>query len=223
MKYNKLILITFIVLVVIALIYFIYLQTRPTFHILVATAGRPELRNLLDSLRGELNSGDAITIVFDGDKSRNKSGINSEWLKGHNAKITIIEQVPSLGHWGHGIRNKYQDILEPRCTFIMHADDDDEYISGSFNKLRWLCSDKNTLYVAKMIKTDDETTEEVIIPRQNNEIIFSDIGTPNGIVPTPISGKSEWAHKHGGDYYYYKGLEQYARVVFLKEIIYKAN
>jgi hypothetical protein len=89
---------------------------------------------MLDSLKTELLKGDAVTIVFDGPSAKSKSGFKNSWLIGHLAKINSIEQTPALGYWGHGVRTKYQSILTPRTTFIMHADDDDLY------------SDKNDTY-----------------------------------------------------------------------------
>ena len=38
----------------------------PTFHILLCTAGKPEINAMVVSLKNELLEGDAITIIFDG-------------------------------------------------------------------------------------------------------------------------------------------------------------
>jgi hypothetical protein len=184
----------------------------PTFHILITSIGRPSLKRLLDSLQ-QLGSRDAITIVFDGCPSN----IEPEWLLGHKATITIVAQNPNLGFWGHEIRNQYQGKLSPECTFVMHADDDDEYISGSFVKLRRLCKDPDTLYISKMKSGAD------IIPRQNSVIKLADIGTPNGIIPTLVARCGYWGHFYGGDFYYYNSVQRYCPVVFLDAIVYQVH
>lgn len=195
---------------------------KPTFHILIATAGRPSLIKLLNSLKNELKKNDAIIIVFDGNDAKKKSEISNFLFNEQKSYINVIEQIPNLGYWGHGIRNMYQDILKPECTFIMHADDDDEYIQGSFNKLRQKCIDPNTLYFSKMIKFY-KSGEFKIIPN-DNQIIMNNIGTPNGIIPTLISKNGKWGYHYGGDYAYYNELKDFAlNIVFLDEVIYKVN
>ena len=195
-------------------------ESAPTFHILIATAGRPTLKNLLDSLKNELTEKDAITIVFDGPDAEKKSGFNKSWYSGHLSKNTTLTQIPNLGAGigGEPIRTKYQTSLKPQTTYIMYADDDDEYIAGSFDKLRKLCKDPKNLYIAKMNFSDDKGR---VIPSQNKEIKFTDIGTPNGIVPFHIAGDAKWGMRYGGDFDYYNAIQHKVQdVVFLDEIIY---
>lgn len=195
-------------------------NNMPTFHILIATAGRQSLKRLLDSLKDELSEDDAITIVFDGAGAKEKSRYSKEWFSQHICKYTVIEQEPNLGAGigGEPIRTKYQTLLKPETTYIMYADDDDEYIKGSFKKLRGLCIDPDILYIAKMKYADDLN---LVIPRQSNKIVFTDIGTPNGIVTFHSAGKAEWGMRYGGDYDYYNSLQyKVKRVVFLEEVIY---
>ena len=190
----------------------------PTFHILIATAGRRSLRTMLNSLKCELTKDDAITIVFDGEGARAKSGISDEWLIGHISKITIIEQTPNLGYWGHGIRNKYQDIVEPRTTFLLNADDDDVYTYGSFNVLRKQCVDPDILYIAKF----GFFYKPNVCPIQTEKIKEADIGTPCGIIPSGIAGKAIWQHRYGGDFEYYNKLQSFAKgVKYIDHVIYR--
>lgn len=204
----------------------IYYRNRstPTFHILIATAGRPSLRNMLDSLKHELTTGDAITIVFDGHSAKSKAGISPEWLVGHKARITLIEQTPNLGFWGHGIRNAYQGHLSPECTFVMHADDDDVYVPGSFIQLRKLCVNPDTLYITQMERVHNQKGKaREIIPSVNEMqlIKLGNIGTPNGIIPRAIAQKGEWGNFYGGDWHYYNTVqESAANVVLLDTVIY---
>jgi hypothetical protein len=229
MQINKIQLIYIIITIIILILIFIYyiINRPPTFHILIATGGRNTLCNMLNSLKNELTNTDAITIVFDGDNAKAKSEISPEWFIGHKAHINIIEQSPNLGFWGHGIRNKYQNILYPKCTFIMHADDDDEYIPGSFDKLRKLCIDSKTLYIARMqrISKKDDIPVDIIPAINKSKLIeLGNIGTPNGIIPTEIAQKGEWGNFYGGDWHYYNGVKDFANnIVFLDVIIYTVN
>ena len=189
----------------------------PTFHILIATAGKSSLYRMLNSLKNELTENDAITIVFDGDNTLSNGGFSYEWIEGHKSIINIIEQVPNLGFWGHGIRNKYQELLNPKTTFIMHADDDDVYVEGSFNKLRQLCNDSNILYIARFFVV----AKNVLVPSQLQNIVKDDIGTPCGIIPFNIANKSEWTDKYGGDFDYYNTLQNHvSNKKFLNIVIY---
>jgi hypothetical protein len=190
---------------------------KPSFHILIATGGRFSLKNMLKSLENELNENDAITIIFDGEDALKSSSYNDSWIINHKCKINIIEQIPNLGYWGHGIRNKYQELLKPKTTFIMNADDDDVYIPGSFNKLRTICIEPDTLYIVKFL----DKNKNIIIPSQNLEIIKNDIGTPCGIIPFDIAGKSIWEYKYGGDFSYYDNIKKNAKQIkFLDIVIY---
>jgi hypothetical protein len=194
----------------------------PTFHILIASSGRPSLVHMTNSLKDELNENDALTIVFDGPDAKEKSGITDEWTKDYKCKVNIFEQIPAVKSWGHDIRNKYQGILDPETTFVMHADDDDTYIPGSFDKLREICTDPDTLYITKMRRIYKDGRPDDIIPRQNKDIKGGDISSQNGVIPRAIATMGVWENHYGGDFKYYEKLQESApKIVFLDLIIYR--
>jgi hypothetical protein len=196
-------------------------SATPSFHVLIATAGRLSLQNLLDTLKDELTERDAITIVFDGPDAFTKSTYQNSWIKDHKSRVSVIVQDDNTGFWGHPIRQKYVSLLSPKTTYIMHADDDDQYIPGSFNTLRQVCVDPETLYISKM---NYSKSPGRIVPKQNSQIIASDIGTPNGIIPFDLSPKGEWGMRDGGDFDYYNTVQQHAKhIVFLDTVIYTVN
>jgi len=191
----------------------------PTFHIIIATGGRPTLERMLHSLKTELKADDAVTIIFDGPDARKKAEWQEAWIQGFKANVHIIEQAPNMGHWGHAARNRYQGRVLKRTTYIMHADDDDIFIKGSFSKLRKLCRNPNALYIGKMEYVDHP---DLIVPRQNKAIELSDIGTPNGIIPFDKAAKAKWGLRHGGDFDYYNSIQhKVERVVFLNLVFYR--
>lgn len=188
-----------------------------TFNIIIATIARPHLESMLNSLKDQLLEDDCLTIVFDGCKQNNTGDLSD-----FKCKINIFEEPVALGFWGHAIRNKYATLLEPR-TFVMHADDDDTYISGSFESLRKSCVNPTTLYVSKMFGRGNDG----IIPR-NNVICAGNIGTPNGIIPFELNKKSSWQNNIFGDGGFYENLQRVQNelgndIVFLPDIIYKVG
>ena len=191
----------------------------PTFHILIATAGRPCLKRMLDSLKDELTEKDAITIVFDGVGAFEKSTFNKEWIEYHRATIHVIKQHAALGWWGHGIRNQYQGSLHTKTTYIMHADDDDLYVKGSFSFLRQRCISPHTLYIANMVHSH---TNQVIPPFGHKKIEQDKIGTPCGIIPFEKAPMAVWKERYGGDFDYYDTLQYHvANLIFLDYIMYQ--
>ena len=188
-----------------------------TFNVLIATIGRPSLMNMLESLKDQLLEADCLTIVFDG-----CSQCHIEILSEFKCQIKIYEEQPALGFWGHGIRAKYQTLLEP-TTFVMHADDDDTYIPGSFNTLRSLCVNPKTLYISRMYGRGSDG----IIPRDPS-IRAGNIGTPNGIIPYHLNTLARWVNHVHGDGMMYEHLEKEQialsnDIVFLPTIIYNVS
>jgi len=190
---------------------------RPSFHILIACGGRKTLQRLLESVMCQLEKDDAITIVFDGDTARAKSGYSESWITNSPCTIFTYDQIPNIGA-GIGsepVRSKYQSQLEKITTYIMHADDDDIYLPGAFYNLRHLCKDPNNLYIAKM---DNIGT---IVPSKKS-IEYCNIGTPNGIIPFSLANTVAWGPHRGGDFTYYNALQHKVKAVeWLDIIIYK--
>jgi len=180
-----------------------------TFNILIASIGRDELQKMINSLAPQLTEMDCLTIVFDGherppifDYSQLKCTI-----------ITYCEPI-ALGYWGHAIRNKYADILEP-CDFILHADDDNYYTDCAFEYLRSKCIEKDKIYIALMYV--DEIKRCIGYAVEENAI-----GTPCGIIPYEYNQHAIWRHKYGGDGLFYQELSSYYqdKIVLLDFIIY---
>lgn len=195
---------------------------EPTFHVVIATAGRPKLKNMLESLKGELKERDGLTIIFDGKNSKKNSGYSETWKEGFKTTINIIEQVPGLKHYGHASINKHAPGAKPETTYMMFADDDDTYIPGSFDILRKKCTDPQTLYISKMKNNNANVKIHIIPPMGFTEIAKDNIGKPNGIIPYNDVGKAEMGiGTYTGDFDYYNTLKDKVKnIVFLDDIIY---
>jgi len=180
-----------------------------TFNILIATTGRESLQKMLDSLLYQLTENDCLTIVYDG-----LSSIPTFNFATAYCRINQFCEPEKLGYWGHGIRNKYANLLEKK-DFIMHADDDDIYLPNSFDKLRELCVNTETLYIGKVIYNNTNIPIDNIIKLGN-------ISTQNGIIPYKLNSKSEWKLQYGGDGIFYENLSKISNnIVFLDVVIYK--
>lgn len=179
-----------------------------SFHILIATIGRPTLQRLLDSLLPQLTVDDHVTIVFDGVAPIPLSVAGS-------AHIHIHREEMRLGHWGHGIRNKYAPLLE-KTDFVMHADDDDTY-TNTFDILRRRCVDVSTLYVTRMLIKPHHLIPDEPVVREGN------IGTPNGVIPYEKNKESQWALRLGGDGAFYEGVSNTTAVVFINVVTYNVR
>lgn len=172
----------------------------PTFHIVVATAGRPSLKEMLDTLKPQLTAADAITLVFDGKEAKGKSGFSDTWKEGFKCPIAVFEEEPALGFWGHGIRNKYQGILKPETTYVMHADDDDLYTPDAFERLRTACVKSECLYISKF---KFENQDKTIPSPGTKSVQQNNVSTQNGIIPFKQTTKGTWEPVYGGDGAYY--------------------
>lgn len=182
----------------------------PTFHVLIATIGRPSLNRQLESLCKQLRAEDCITVVFDGTTRK-----NADTLSKFVCPVHVFEEPVALGFWGHGIRNKYASLLEPR-DFVLHGDDDDIYVEGAFDLLRQSCTNSSALYIAKMIMENGRIMRPTM-----PAITLGDIGTPCGIVPYELNKRGTWGNYCGGDFGFYDSLRPHApSIEFLKYPIY---
>jgi hypothetical protein len=158
---------------------------------------------MLESLKGQLGPQDALTLIFDGPEASSKSGFTEAWKEGFQATVKVMVEPAKTGFWGHVIRNKYKESLEPKTNFIMHADDDDTYLPGAFDELRRLCTEPETFYIGRVIYADHPGH---VMPSQDETIKVGDFSNQNGIIPWALSGKGTWGYDYAGDFEYYKTL-----------------
>ena len=188
--------------------------------VFITTIGRETLINMLESLVNELTEKDYLYIFIDGKHNENKARtIINKIINLFVCEVIIKVEDEPLGNWGHGLRNKYQSTL--KGDYIMHADDDDTYIKGSFNKIR-----------EKINETDNDET--IFYYRFNYrynsnltvwytpELMGGNIGTPSGVIPNKPELFGEWKNKHGGDYDFYSTCK-FTNQIFVDEIIYVVN
>jgi hypothetical protein len=182
----------------------------PSFHVLLPTMGKDSMFNMLDNLKEQLNKNDYLTIVFDGPSLPNIENVR-RITSNFKCKVNIIVEKKNLGFWGHAIRNKHNKL---KGDYVFHVDDDDNITPDCMENLRNICKDKNTIYIFKMDNNGDMIWK-------TKELIPDQIGTPMGIVPTQINPTSEFTYNYGGDYEFYKKLEDNGnKLKYIDKLIY---
>lgn len=186
----------------------------PSFHILIATTGRTSLTQMLQSLQPQLEAQDHLTIVYDGREAPEQLTV------AFKCQVHLKTQIPALGFWGHGIRNVWSQALE-RTDFVLHADDDDQYVPGAFETLRKLCKNPRALYIARYRRPNGD-----LIPPFTGIIRENYVGTPCGIIPYDLNvfgaKGGGWLHRRGGDGKFYEKIAKKAvRVQELEIVIYE--
>ena len=206
----------------------------PTFNVVIATIGRKCLLNLLKSLENQLNNGDCLTIIFDGVEP-----LQEIYDFNFLCEVKVHHEIKSIGskrvydqtreypgtEGGTAVREFYKDKLEKR-DFIMHADDDDEYLNNTMTKLRETCIDKECLYIARVeIKQSHGNNTRLIIPRPSTKgppFGCGNISTQNGIIPYDLNKSGRWKTTQGGDGYFYGDIQSKAkRLELIDQVIYR--
>jgi hypothetical protein len=212
-----LIFVSIFLLLVLLYVIFIYSNKREnfegktSFHVLIATIGKNSIFRLLDSFNEQFTENDYITIVFDGPDWPNIQEVQ-EYTEDFKCNVSVIVEEKNLGYWGHAIRNKHKDL---NGDFVFHVDDDDNITPDCIKILRNHCTDKNKVFVFKMKLESGE------IVWKEKKLVFSEIGTPMGILPIEINKKADFGYFYGGDHAFYKSLEdQGISFEFVDKLIY---
>ena len=183
---------------------------RPSLHILIATTGRPHIFGMLASL-SDLETTDFVTIVFDGfnDEDFIKAVIMYADRILLCTVFTFIEYPVALGFFGHGVRNRYNQL---QGDFVMHVDDDDIVLPGSIEKIKSTCTNTNIVYIFRMRNKDSSS----VVWNSKNKLRLGDIGTPCGVIPTWINAMGRWGLTYGGDFMFYTSIVPHAdEVIFV--------
>jgi hypothetical protein len=188
---------------------------RYSFHVLLATIGKKSILKILNMLKKQLTEIDFLTIVFDGFQYTTNSIIVNEFCKnGFKCKVNIIVEKDNLGYWGHGIRNKHNNL---EGDFVYHVDDDDTLCEDTFYNIRKYCIDLSKVYIFKI------TLENGSIVWKKPILQYAKISTQSGVIPSHINSKGFWQLKYGGDFEFYKGLYNKYPFIFIDKMIYIKN
>jgi hypothetical protein len=187
-------------------------QKTYSYHVLLATIGKNTIFNILIMLKKQLLETDFLTIVIDGKKYSNNKKIIEDFCKNFLCKVNIIIEEENLGYWGHGIRNKHNNL---NGDFIYHIDDDDIIYEDTFDIIRKHCIDIDVIYIFK-IKLENNN-----IIWKNKIIKEGEISTQSGIIPMNINKEGYWTLRYGGDFDFYNNLYEKYNVIFIDKLIYK--
>jgi len=184
--------------------------SNSSLHFLLATIGRKTIFRMLDSLEPQLKSQDYLTIVFDAQDDDNVLDKVKFRTSTYPCTVNRIYEEKNLGFWGHGIRNKYQELPG---DFILHCDDDNFYTENSISVIRKICTDKTKFYSFRVgsippytDKDGSPSSETYNQPIQDLEKIFRPMDTGAGVIPSAYNKLTTWEYFYGGDKAFYKKL-----------------
>jgi hypothetical protein len=182
-----------------------------SFHVLLATIGKDSIFDILVELKKQLQAQDYLTIVFDGPDLPNVEEVKI-FTKHFKCTVNIIIEPENLGFWGHAIRNKHKNLVG---DFIWHIDDDDTIPPDSIEIIRNHCKDTSKMYIFQMDNKGD-------ILWKTHSITFCQISTQMGIIPTKINDLSTFQYYYGGDYNFYKEIEDKGfPIEYIDKVIYR--
>lgn len=175
-----------------------------SFNVVIATAGRPSLQAMVDSIAPQLNKEDYLTVIWDCQPVALQIDSDCQVIALHNPE--------PLGFWGHGSRNRW--IPELPGDYFLNGDDDDIYLPGAMDKIRYVVKEQK-LYVFKFENCG------TVVPMYN-EVKIGNIGTSCGVYPK-VDPMPLWEYFYGGDGRFYENLAKILPVEFVDHIIYKVS
>jgi hypothetical protein len=184
-----------------------------SIHLLLPTVGRNTIFNMLNSIKGQLDVNDYITIVYDGLLNADNVLELKDYIKDWNCNINIYIEINNLGFWGHAIRNLYKDL---NGTFVLHIDDDDILEKNCIATVKSTCINTKYSYIF-CIKKNNKIYWEYPEIKQGN------IGTPCGIISIETNKQCSWGLCYGGDYDYYCCVKNLSKITFIQKVIYIVN
>lgn len=185
---------------------------EPCIHVLIATIGRETLIPMLDSLQGQLHANDYLTVVFDAKDVDHVYEQTRKKLSQFACHTTIRMEKTNLGYWGHGIRNKYNQLPG---DFILHGDDDDIYLPHAMDMVRNTVSQNSSALYIFQIKYHGHLIS-------GNPIQLSNVSTQSGAIPSRYNSKARWGSYYGGDYEFYAELQKIVpQVIYSDQVIYQ--
>lgn len=174
--------------------------SNPSITYLITSTGRETLKDTLRSLYGQFAFGlDKIRLYFDGGFDYSLETFSDEFaLFGED--IFVAPLLENLGYWGHAIRNQFQSHCS--TDYIHHMDDDDIYVEGSLFKIRELMKANYGKVILAKFRADGGR-----VVWKKHSIEYGEIGTPSGFIFNRADIAGTWALRHGGDYLFYKEVE----------------
>ena len=185
----------------------------PSFHLLIATMGRKTLIQMLDSIVPQMEESDFITVVYDNKDTGNTFETVKNMKTRCKLNVIMNNETYDVNYPQHSIRNKYNDL---EGDFIFHGDDDDIYTPNAMIYIRKYVCNPTTLYLFNLYFKDIKTETFY-----KNKLEISHISTPSGVIPKEINKLGIWGDRHGGDFDFYKSIEDKVyRVQYQDEAIY---
>jgi hypothetical protein len=166
----------------------------PTLSIVIPSIGRGTLKNTLASIRGQrLLPGDEIIVAGDGFQPRAQEFFHRSGLPG----FYVSYPGPAKDSGGQ-VRNKAQHLAS--AQYLAFMDDDDIYLPGAFTLMRLgAMRAKGGPCLFRMMSARSGS----LVWRQR-KIAFSNVGTPNIVLPNTPGKIPPWDSQYAHDYRFIK-------------------
>ena len=180
-----------------------------SINIIIATTNRPTLRRMVDAIAEQVTIGDFVTLLFD--------GVLPDQYPQKVLPCTVISvaELRQQGHWGHGIRSKYQNYLPG--DWLWNVDDDDVILPGALDAIRSTCIDSSNIYFFKFY----HATQQKTYWHTAGVHYLGNVGTPSGVIPNQHN-LPDWRPIHGGDGYFMEHCARLLKPVWVDRVIYGA-
>jgi hypothetical protein len=166
------------------------------------------------SLIFQLGEKDSFTIIFDGRENCpiDPDKVEKKLNRLSRGKITIKVEEQNIGCVGHPILNfdKYKNLPE---DFVLFCDDDDVYLPGVLDFLRYICVEDKTYIFALNCQG------RIIF--HPSETVHTQISKQSGAIPSKIRDQGVFGHQYDGDYDFYRSLEDKTEFVRMNCPIYE--
>jgi len=164
----------------------------PTLSVVIATIGRATLMATLESLR-QLGPRDEVLLITDGEHPHASTMLDCAGLR---CSSQFIVHRPQASDWGHTLRNLYSS--RAKGDRVLHIDDDDVYLDGAIDTVRFECAKHpDELVVFRML------TRNGHIPI-THQIRVGNIDTKCGALPNVPEKWGVWGAFYGGDGAFYE-------------------
>jgi hypothetical protein len=171
-------------------------------NILIRSSGRSTIKKTLDSIFNQNYSNFKVIVCFD--------NINAlKFLADYNVNYFKIEKNDDF----YGFNLYCNELLEKvESGYIMFLDDDDMFVNSCcLNYINGFLH-KDNILVWKFFRPD-----KIIYPKNVNNIKFGEIASCAYMFHSKYKTLSKWTAKRGGDFDFFKNLEQ--NKVFVNEIL----
>lgn len=167
-------------------------RTPMNISIVIPTIGRPGLLRSILSLSCQLQGGDELIVVTDGDSPE-----ASRIVKKSGVQCSVFKSNYPETRCGHRCGNAAREygMLQATKEILMFLDDDDIFLPGSISLGRSAIENSpNTISIFRMVDQKGRTLWK------SKSLTYGNVGTPMLVIPNNKERFGRWGLRSGGDF-----------------------